>query len=47
MFTFLTGDPCDIDLKSIESKFKGHVLFKTNQYVKYESSVINSSLDNE
>jgi len=48
MFTFLTCDPCDLDLKSSESKMKrGHVLSKTNQHIKYESSLINNSHDND
>jgi len=48
MFTFLTDDPCDLDLKSSESKTnKGHVLSKTNQHVKNKRYVINSSQDNE
>jgi len=43
MFTFLTGDPCDLDIKSSESKiYRGHVPTNTNKHVKYDSSVINS-----
>jgi len=46
---FSTGDPCDLDLKSSISKIinRDHVLSKTNQHVKYESSVIQSFHFNE
>jgi len=48
MLTLLTGGPCDLDLKSSKSKINRiHVLFEKNQHVKCESSVINSSQENE
>jgi len=48
MFTFFTSDPCDLEFKPSESKINiGHVLNKTNQHVKYDSSVITSSKENE
>ena len=43
-----TSDSCDLDLKPYESKInRGHVLIKTNQHVKYDSTVTNSSQENE
>jgi len=42
------SDPCNLDPWPGEFKnIRGRVLTKTNQHVKYESSVINSSQDNE
>jgi len=41
---FHKSDPCDIDIRPSNTKSKGgHVLTKTNQQVKYESSVIHNS----
>jgi len=43
-----TNDSCDFDLWSSELKInRCHVPTKTNQHVKYETSVINNSEDNE
>jgi len=43
MFTFYTSDPCDLDLQPYEFKINRVLVFtKTNQHVKYDSSVITS-----
>ena len=48
MFTFVTSYPCHLDLESSEAKINwGQVLTKTNQRVKYDSSVTSSSQENE
>ena len=42
------SDPCNLELSSSELKnIRTCALTKTNQHVKYESFVINSSQDNE
>ena len=49
MFVFFyKSDPYDLTLWPSELKIKiGHVPTNTNRHVKYETSVVNSSQDNE